>query len=48
MDPLSAWVSLWYVDGILFSVWLGILYYGINLIDQWFGKLGVYYEVVKI
>jgi hypothetical protein len=36
--PLEAWNNLSYFDGIMFTVWLGILYYGKNLIDQWFGK----------
>ncbi len=29
MDTLSIWHDLSYLDGILFTVWLGILYYGV-------------------
>ena len=36
MDPVAAWHSLTYVDGILFTVWLGILYYGKCWIDSKF------------
>jgi hypothetical protein len=36
MDPVSAWDSLSYVDGVLFSIWLGILYYGKCWIDNKF------------
>jgi hypothetical protein len=36
MDPLAAWNELTYFDGILFSIWLGILYYGKCWIDQKF------------
>lgn len=28
MDVVSAWDNLTYLDGIMFTVWLGILYYG--------------------
>ena len=36
MDPVSAWNTLSYVDGVLFSIWLGILYYGKCWIDNKF------------
>ncbi len=36
MDPVGAWESLSYVDGVLFTVWLGILYYGKCWIDNKF------------
>ena len=28
MDIVSVWNSIGYLDGILFTIWLGILYYG--------------------
>ena len=40
MDPLEAWNNLTYFDGILFSVWLGILYYGKCWIDHHFENKG--------
>ena len=36
MDVLTAWEELSYFDGILFTVWLGILYYGKCWIDSKF------------
>ena len=36
MDPLSAWNELTWFDGFLFTVWLGILYYGKCWIDNHF------------
>lgn len=36
MDPVGAWNSLTYVDGVLFTVWLGVLYYGKCWIDNKF------------
>ncbi len=36
MDPVAAWNELSYFDGILFSIWLGILYYGKCFIDSRF------------
>ena len=36
MDPVAAWVELNYLDGLLFTVWLGILYYGKCFIDSQF------------
>ncbi len=36
MDPVSAWMELTYLDGIMFTVWLGILYYGKCWIDSRF------------
>jgi len=34
--PLAAWNELSYLDGMLFTVWLGILYYGKCWIDSKF------------
>lgn len=36
MDPVSAWQNLTYFDGIIFSIWLGILYFGKCWIDDYF------------
>ena len=36
MDPIGAWNSLDYVDGIMFTTWLGVLYYGKCWIDNRF------------
>lgn len=36
MDPVNAWMELSYLDGIMFTVWLGILYYGKCWIDSRF------------
>ena len=36
MDPVNAWMELSYLDGIMFTVWLGILYYGKCWIDNRF------------
>lgn len=36
MDLTSAWNDLTYFDGILFTIWLGILYYGKCWIDNHF------------
>ncbi len=36
MDPVGAWNSLTYVDGVLFTFWLGVLYYGKCWIDNKF------------
>ena len=36
MDPVSAWENLSYVDGILFTLWLGMMYYGKCWIDNKF------------
>jgi len=33
---VTAWNELSYLDGILFTVWLGILYYGKCWIDNYF------------
>ena len=38
MDTVSIWNQLGYLDGILFTVWLGILYYGKCWIDNKFKK----------
>lgn len=35
MDPVSAWDNLSYIDGILFSLWLGLLYWGKGWIDNY-------------
>ena len=40
MDAVQIWNELGYFDGIIFSVWLGILYWGKCYIDDWFnGRL---------
>tara|TARA_B100001564_G_C20189508_1_gene467774 strand:+ start:128 stop:250 length:123 start_codon:yes stop_codon:yes gene_type:complete len=36
MEAIEAWNTLTYFDGILFSIWLGILYYGKCWIDKHF------------
>lgn len=36
MDPVEAWNSLSYFDGVLFTIWLGILYTGKCWIDSKF------------
>jgi len=36
MDFTTAWTELTYLDGILFTIWLGILYYGKCRIDHHF------------
>ena len=36
MDVVTAWEELSYLDGILFTVWLGILYDGKCWIDSKF------------
>ena len=28
MDVVGIWNSIGYIDGVLFTIWLGILYYG--------------------
>ena len=33
----NAWNELTYFDGILFTIWLGILYIGKKQIDRWMG-----------
>ena len=38
MDTISIWNELGYLDGILFTLWLGILYYGKCWIDNKFKK----------
>jgi hypothetical protein len=38
MDPVSAWESLTYFDGIMFSIWLGILYFGKGWIDDYWWR----------
>ena len=35
---LNAWTDLGWIDGILFTVWLFILYYGKCWIDKRFNK----------
>jgi hypothetical protein len=35
---VTAWNELTYFDGILFTFWLGILYYGKCWIDKYFSK----------
>jgi hypothetical protein len=36
MDPIQVWNELGYIDGIMFTIWLGILYYGKCWIDSKF------------
>ena len=36
MDMLDIWNELSWTDGVLFSVWLGIMYYGKAWIDHKF------------
>ena len=36
MDVISIWDELSYLDGILFTIWLGILYFGKCYIDNYF------------
>ena len=36
MDAIEIWNELGYLDGILFTIWLGILYYGKCWIDSKF------------
>jgi len=36
MDTIEIWNELGYLDGILFTIWLGILYYGKCWIDSKF------------
>jgi len=36
MDPVEAWNQLGWIDGILFTLWLGILYAGKKYIDKFF------------
>ena len=38
MNLLDAWHELTYTDGILFSLWVGIMYYGKCWIDNKFDK----------
>jgi len=38
MDVLSAWNNLTWFDGILFSIWIGGMYYGKCWIDYKFRK----------
>ena len=39
MDLVNAWNELSYFDGILFTVWLGILYVGKKKIDKWLDQM---------
>jgi hypothetical protein len=36
MDVISIWDELSYLDGILFTIWLGIMYFGKCYIDNYF------------
>ena len=38
MDLVTVWNSLTYFDGILFSIWVGIMYYGKCWMDYKFRK----------
>tara|TARA_R110002096_G_scaffold260374_2_gene453649 strand:+ start:314 stop:454 length:141 start_codon:yes stop_codon:yes gene_type:complete len=37
-EAISVWHGLSYLDGILFTIWLGVLYYGKGWIDFQFQK----------
>ena len=39
MDLVNAWNELSYFDGVLFTVWLGILYVGKKKIDKWLDQM---------
>ena len=36
MDAISIWDELSYLDGMLFTIWLGIMYFGKCYIDDYF------------
>ena len=36
MEAISLWNYLGWLDGIIFSIWLGILYWGKCWIDDYF------------
>ena len=36
MDAIEIWNQLGWMDGVLFTIWLGILYYGKCWIDSKF------------
>jgi hypothetical protein len=38
INPATIWNELGYIDGLLFTVWLGILYYGKCWIDNRFAN----------
>jgi hypothetical protein len=38
MDAVGIWNQLSYFDGIMFTIWLGVLYYGKCWIDSKFNK----------
>ena len=39
MDLVNAWNEVSYFDGVLFTVWLGILYVGKKKIDKWLDQM---------
>ena len=39
MDLVNAWNELSYFDGVLFTVWLGVLYVGKKKIDKWLDQM---------
>lgn len=39
MDLVNAWNELSYFDGVLFTIWLGILYVGKKKIDKWLDQM---------
>ena len=39
MDLVDAWNELSYFDGVLFTIWLGILYVGKKKIDKWLDQM---------
>ena len=53
MDPIDVWNDLGWVDGVLFTIWIGVIYYGKCLIDYRFenkekdNKSTTYPEFVK-
>ena len=40
MDALDTWNDLGWVDGVLFTLWIGIVYYGKCWIDNRFREKG--------
>ena len=36
MDPIDVWNDLGWVDGVLFTIWIGVIYYGKCWIDYRF------------
>ena len=38
MDVIDTWNGLGWVDGVLFTIWVGVIYYGKCWIDYMFSK----------